>query len=140
MDINIRDKKLIAKVRDCDNLKEVPLYSTYQALKFIELFNDYKPDTLLYFIDFGRIYKIGITSRTIEQRFSSYKLKYKVLDTEFLEKKHALYLEKKLLGLVDTPFYGKHNKVFKDLGGWTETFRPTKAQSFSELILAQRSL
>jgi len=94
-------------------------------------------NTWLYFIDWGSFHKIGITRRSIEDRFKNYKNRYRILDKLKLAEKDARYLEKRLLSLVDGPFdfrtlKNPHEMV--KLGGYTECFYPGPARTFKELI------
>lgn len=125
-------------------LKHLPLHLAYnRIINLVYCGKDYSPNTRLYFLDFGYFYKIGITKRSIEERFSNYRSKYTILDSLYLEYKDARYLEKKFLGLVGAPIHKPGNKSlqeFKKLGGWTECFRKTKSTSFHELVRASKNI
>ena len=86
-------------------------------------YNGLKPDmpTILYLVKFRDFYKIGITQRTIKQRFFSYP-KYEIVDHMTLDLEAALEIEKELLSLVSN--YKVIPEDFKE--GKTECFQINK--------------
>ena len=112
-----------------------------RLLEFFTLVTNHGPynlsdklDTYLYFLDFGKFHKIGITKRDVHTRFKKYKTPYKVLDLLLLSEKDARYLEKRLLGLVDGPYQFKPTHEMLKLGGYTECFYPGTITTFKDLI------
>lgn len=92
-------------------------------------------DTTLYYLKFKTFSKIGITSKTIQERFNGYNLYYRILDSTLLHSIEARYLEKKLLGLVDRQsIHFSENHPMVKRGGHTECFKHDSRKTFVDLL------
>lgn len=118
-------------------------YRFLDVYRLITEYNGFNPgdtkDTFLYFLEFTdkkhRFHKIGITKRTVEDRFRAHKAKYIILDLLKVAEKDARYLERKFLGLVDGPYQFSEDHEMVKLGGYTECFYPDKTRTtFSSLL------
>lgn len=129
------EQQVLCKSSRKNKLKLLPLEDMIDNLLYykVPLLNGNR-DTTLYYLDFGEFSKIGITKRTVEDRFRGYDLEYRVLDQLKLTEVDARFLEKKLLGMVDKALALPKEHPMVRLGGYTECFHKDSRTSFISIL------
>ena len=114
----------------------ISLQEFFYLLQISGPFDEGDPqDTILYYLEFDEFAKIGITKRDIERRFKGYNLRYKIRDSIKLAYRDALYLESRILGLIDRRYQFRdstHPMITK--GGHTECFYKIPERTFGDII------